>query len=228
MKLLNNLENKDSLIMLMIPNGNASSAVCCKVNLGVGISASSCDTSCTQSGACDLRLALNCAVLSTTIAACPDKVVSDIQMNDTTNDPVNGDDDHSFYLFGSADRTLGHSFSWTCNESTDSIIYSDTITGEVPTRSPRAMCSIQSFMCKDVVGVAKEACPDGRWLIVGLGGGFKLNQVEGGTGVLATDNNNTVVTMTGAELTQPWCFVDAGTTELTTTLIDSITNETAI
>lgn len=207
------------------PSTGGDTTACCKINLGIGLSADDCDDdSCKQSGACDLRLALDCGILGYTKTACPDEVITDIQMNDTTNNPTDGDDENAFYLVGTKTRTLGMTFTWTCNTDTKNKVYNETITGEITNKTPRIMCALRSYMCKEVVAALREFCDNGAWYALGLGGGFELTQVTGGTGVLANDNNNTVITLSGAELSNPFCTIDAGSVSDTEMLIDSVTS----
>lgn len=196
---------------------------CCKVALGVGPQASSCDLE-VLAGLRDLRIAKLCYILSYSEAAAPDPVIDDIVMNTLANDPVNGDDEYLFYLISTKEKTLSHTFDWSCSEETDRKVFDETISGQIPLRSARAFYVLQQWMCKDVVCIGKEAGDDGQWMIVGLGGGFKLRNVVGGTGESTSDNNNTTITITGNELVRGFSYIDAGSAALTQALIDSITS----
>lgn len=199
------------------------STSCCKVALGVGAQASGCDLN-VLAGMRDLRIALSCYVLSYSETAAPDPVIDDIVMNTLINDPVNGDDEFLFYLITTKEKTLSHTFDWSCSEETDRKVYEETISGQVPLRNARTFYVLKQWMCQDVICLGKEAGDDGQWIIVGLGGGLKLTNVVGGTGEATSDNNNTTLTITGNELVRGFSYVDAGTPASTETLIDSITS----
>lgn len=196
---------------------------CCKVALGVGALASQCDLE-VLAGMRDLRIALHCYILSYSVASNPDPVIDDIVMNDTTNNPVDGDDDYQFYQIATKEQTLSHTFDWSCAEETNRKIYEETITGQIELKSARVFHVLESWMCKDIVCLGKEHGEDGQWIIVGLGKGLKLNNITGGTGEASEDNNNTTITITGNQLVRGFGYVDAGGAAATTALIDSITS----
>jgi len=196
---------------------------CCKVALGIGTIAADCDKN-QLAGARDLRVALLCYVLSISETAAPDHVVDDIVMNTLINNPIDGDDEYLFYKIGTKEKTLSHTFAWTCAEETDRNSFEETIAGQVPYRNPRTFNVLQQWMCKEIVAIAKEAGDDGRWFITGIGGGLKLRDVNGGTGEGTRDNNNTNIVISGEELLRSFIYVDAGTPAATQALMDAITS----
>jgi len=201
----------------------ALDTVCCKIALGVGGQVADCDSD-RLAGLRDLRIALLCYMLSFTETAFPDSVVDDVVMKTLANDPIDGDDEFLFYLVGTQEKTLQHTFDWTCSEETNRKVYEETIEGQVPYRTPRAFNVLLSWMCKEVVCIGKEAGDDGQFLIIGLGGGLRLRQVTGGTGLLTADNNNTTISISGTELTRPFSYLDAGGIAATEALVDSISS----
>lgn len=198
---------------------------CCKVALGVGQQSANCDIQ-QLAGARYLKIALLCYILSVSETVAPDQEIDDIVMRTLANDPVDGDDDYLFYNVGTKDKTLSHTFKWTCADETDRKTFEETITGQIQIRTARVFNVLQQWMCKDVVAIAKEAGDDGKWFLTGLGGGLKLREVSGGTGEGTRDNNNTTITISGDELIRSFIYINAGSTVLTETLIDSITSPT--
>jgi len=196
---------------------------CCKVEFGIGCSSENCDDE-TLSGLRDLRIALRCYVLSTIETQYPDKMVESIVMNTLANNPSDGDDDSAFYSVCTKDKTLSHTFAWTCPEDSNNKQFSETITGQIPLRNSRTFTILQKWMCQDVIIIGKEAGPDGRWIMCGLGGGLTLNNVEGGTGAATNDNNNTTITISGEDLTRSWCYIFNTDQSTTDALIDSISS----
>lgn len=198
-------------------------AECCKVALGIGQLAANCDVQ-QLAGARNLRIALLCYILSVSETVAPDQEIDDIVMRTVANDPVDGDDEYLFYLISTRDKTLSHSFTWTCAEETDRKAFEETITGQIPIRTARVFNVLQQWMCKDVVAIAQEAGDEGKWFLTGLGGGLKLREITGGTGAGTRDNNNTTITISGDELIRPFIYINAGSAVLTEALIDSITS----
>ena len=197
--------------------------VCCKVAIGIGGQIGDCDSD-ILAGLRDLKIALLCYILTFTETAFPDTVVDDVVMKTTINDPIGGDDEFLFYQIGTEEKTLQHTFSWTCSEETNRKVYEESIEGQVPYRTPRAFNVLLSWMCKEVVCIGKEAGDDGQYIIVGLGGGLRLRDVNGGTGLLTADNNNTNIIINGTELTRPFSYLDAGGIAATEVLVDSISS----
>ena len=116
---------------------------CCKVEYGIGCAGDDCDTE-RQSGLRDLRAALKCYVLATLETAWPDTYVIDIIMNTLANNPTGGDDDSAFYSICTQEKTLAHTFEWTCAEDTNNKSFSETITGQMPTRNSRAFTILKN------------------------------------------------------------------------------------
>lgn len=196
---------------------------CCKVALGVGGQAADCDLD-QLAGARELRIALLCYIISISETIPPDRVVDNIVMKTLANDLINGDNEFLFYPIDTKEKTLSHTFSWTCNEETNRKVFEETIAGQVTFRSARTFNVLQQWMCKEIAAIAKEAGEDGKWFITGIGGGLRLNDINGGTGEGTRDNNNTNIVISGSELFRSFVYIDAGTPALTQTLIDSITS----
>lgn len=193
--------------------GCGTATECCRVSLGIGC-AENIDCSETQKvgGMCDLRVTKNCyidSIVELEPTEC-DKCVTNIIMAtfDDDDDPLTPEVDYTFFLFCTEDDTLGHTFSWTCNDDTGNLQFSETVTGEISKRNAKTFCVLQEWMCSDVVLVGREADDNGGWMMIGFGGGLQLNTVEGGTGVLSTDSFNTTITFTGDDLDQGWKYID--------------------
>jgi len=200
---------------------------CCKIDTGICATAVDCDQV-IIGGADDLRIAVLCAVLSTTETACSDANSKEITAITMDNDPMattTGDTDHQFYQYSTSSDTLSFAFDWQYDVDNKSTVFNETVTGRLAVRNSAALCALESLFRKEIVILIKENGDDGKWIISGLGGDLYLTQVTGGTGTAKTDTTEATITITGA-LDKRFMYVNWGAADdqtSTNTEIDNIT-----
>jgi hypothetical protein len=188
---------------------------CCTIEEHARSTEDTCDMQ-ILAGFKDLRITTLCQIDSVTKAAAPGVLVTDITMA-TIAATV-----QSFYYIETKESSLNHVFLHEANEETGNKSFKQTVSGEVILKSEDVFYALNKYLGKEVVVIGKEPGADGRWRIIGIGGGLIFLRMEGKTGLKKSDNSNTVITIEG-ETGEPWYYVwdtDAATTE---TLIDSLT-----
>ena len=191
------------------------SDVCCDIDVAVKAVAGDCDLE-ILSGLKDLRITTLCQLSSVVVDAEPDVVVSDITMA-TISSVV-----QKFYKVETHEGSLMHEFDNTANEESGNKNFKNTIAGEVKLKSAAVFNALNKYLGKELVVLGKENGTDGKWRIIGLGGGLKVTQVQGSTGLKKSENSNTKITITG-DTGKRWLYVwdtDASTTDA---LVNGIT-----
>ncbi len=196
----------------------------CKLTTGVTGIANTCARR--QGGIKRLLLASKEAILSVTKNTCG-TVISDIELNNLTNNPTGGDDDHKFYEFLLKDKTAGFTGTETYNEEEDSLTFTPSITGRFIADDQASMCAIRDLQGKPLVALFQENGENGRWEIAGIGGGVTrgvfLTELVRNTGVALNETTEKLPGFTiTSVLDEPTRYVDAGSVATTDALITDL------